>query len=132
MSKRRYNWTQAQLDRMAELVEAGVSRPKIAEEMGASVSAVDWQLLRLGVIGPRSVRPAQAGGSYLRGGRVVRRFTPEEDALLLRLEAEGLSASKIGRRIGRAHHTVLGRLSSLARHEQIHEDNLARRPAVPR
>lgn len=122
MSKRRYNWTQKQLDRMAELVEAGVPHHKIAEEMEATTGAVDWQLLRMGVTGPRSTKFSQNGGSYLRHGRVVRRFSSEEDKVLLELEAEGLGPYKIGCRIGRSHNSVMGRLATLARHDQLEEE----------
>lgn len=124
MTRNRYNWTQEKLFQIADMVEAGMTRPEIAERMGASIGAVEWQILRLGVTGPRSVKLPQLGGSYIRRGRVVRRFTPEEDAHLLRLEAEGLTATQIGRQIGRAHHTVMGRLSALARHEQLDEQIL--------
>ena len=53
-----------------------------------------------------------------RGNHVVRRFTPEEDALLLTLEAEGLSYTEIGRRLERPHTSISGRLMTLARHEE--------------
>ncbi|WP_449409964.1 hypothetical protein [Methylobacterium komagatae] len=122
MSKRRYHWTPEQLDRMADMVEAGIPRPRIAAAMDANVAAVEWQLLRLGVVGPRSGKVGKGGKDYVRGERIVRRFTPEEDAQLLLLEAEGLGTSEIGRRLGRAHHTVIGRLATLARHEQLDEE----------
>jgi hypothetical protein len=105
----------AHVDEMVELREQGISLLQIAKHLtarGTAISrgAVWWRLLRLGVEPPaRMQRPL--GGSCGRG----RSFTPDEDAKLLALEAEGCSLAAIGREVGRDTNSVIGRLATLAR-----------------
>lgn len=51
----------------------------------------------------------------------MRAFTPDEDARLLAMEAEGVKRSVMARRLGRKPNSVRGRLMVLARHEARRE-----------
>ena len=93
MPARKYS--DALLNKAARLREAGLSIREIAGRLGIHPSAVSWHCLRLGADSPRDAcKPPDHMRTqrYMRGGHVVRRFTPEEDERLLQLEAEGLSA----------------------------------------
>jgi hypothetical protein len=107
------------LDRAIEMREVeGRSYRYIAGKLGVTTSMLSWAFLKEGVDGPRSSVLMPAGPPvYMRAGREVRRFTPEEDAELLRLARAGLSSWKIGRQLvpPRPGNSVLGRLYTLAR-----------------
>lgn len=110
---------------MAELLEIGWSFEKISRHFARqgrkiSASAISWQCLRAGADSP----PAQWSRSSstsrkpsVRGGFVVRPFTPDEDRRLLELDQQGLGPSAIGRELGRRGNSIIGRLMTLARHE---------------
>ena len=51
---------------------------------------------------------------YLRLGKLARRFTPPEDALMERLRISGLSTPEIAKQMGRNRGSVLRRLGRLA------------------
>ena len=70
----------------------------------------------------RPTYAAKPGSSFERSGHEVRRFTVEEDELLLDLKSKGLTNAAIGRRLNRAAHTVLGRLMTLARQDARREE----------
>lgn len=114
-------FTRDQLDALAEMREAGMSCARIARRLGMSRGAVHWQCMRLGVVAPedRGRVPVVPETPLVarRGDHVVRRFTRDEDARLLALEAEGLSIGEIARRLGRPANSVRGRLATLARHD---------------
>lgn len=122
MTRKSHDWDKEKLDEIADLVEAGHTLREIADRFGASVGAVSWQVLRMGVVGPRTKRAPSQGSSYVRGGRAVRSYTDEDDRLILSLESEGLSAFQIAKRIGRGHSSVLGRLATLARRDAIADE----------
>jgi hypothetical protein len=97
---------------------------KIARRLEISESAVSWHLLRIGADSPKCavrILPQTAPGPriHMRGGRIVRRFTPAEDDLLLQKEAEGLGHVAIGNAFKppRGANTVAARLMTLARHQ---------------
>jgi hypothetical protein len=52
----------------------------------------------------------------------VRRFTAEEDALLLQMEANGARYCEMCRALGRRHNSIIGRLATLARRDARAED----------
>ena len=52
-----------------------------------------------------------------RGDHIVRRFTSDEDSVLLQLEAEGLRICEMSRALGRPPNSIRGRLMTLARHQ---------------
>lgn len=122
VTRKNHNWDKQKLDEIADLIEAGHTVRDIANRFDASVGAVAWQILRLGVVGPRSKRGGAQPRSYVRAGRTVRSFTEEEDRLIIDLEAEGLSVVQIAKRLGRRHNSVIGRLATLARHDAIAEE----------
>ena len=102
----------------ARLREVGVAVPEIVRRPGLPRSAVHYHCLKRGADGPpaahrsEQVRTVMA---YNRAGIVVRRFSAAEDALLLRLVAEGPGFGTIARRPGRKPHSVTQRLTALAR-----------------
>jgi transposase-like protein len=110
--------------RMVEMRERGCTVARIARHLGCSQGAVSWNLLKLAAEPPKGTRPWSGVRGPLvvtRGNHVVRRFTPEEDARLLALEAEGLGDTEIGRRLGRKSNSVRGRLMTLARRDELLE-----------
>ncbi|GJD92877.1 hypothetical protein [Methylobacterium iners] len=112
--------TDAELDRLVEMRERGKTHAVIARALGCSVSAVSYQCLRLGVETPKppSVSIEIRGPLVTtRNGYMVRRFTPEDDAQILAMEAEQRSVSEIARHLGRQPHSVRQRLMTLARRE---------------
>jgi IS30 family transposase len=118
--------TPEKIDRAISLRRKSWSLAEIATDLGASVGAVRWQLLRNGEVDPPRptarfpmvpIRPK----TLVIGGRRVRRFTREEDARLLELESQGLGLSEIARRLGRKHNSVIGRLMTLAHHDSRKE-----------
>ncbi|WP_030540583.1 hypothetical protein [Sphingobium sp. DC-2] len=118
-----------QLAEMAELRERGWGLTRIAEhftDAGTPVSrsTVNWQCLRLGADAPPRLRGRQTAPSapYWRGGRSCRPWTDAEDRQLLRLEASGVSATDMARRLGRANSSVRGRLLTLARRDARREE----------
>lgn len=121
---------------MADLREAGRSYGFIQQhfaERGVhiSVQALRWQCLRVGADVPprhRVPMPHQAGQTLhvIRGGKpfVLRRFTAEEDRLILRLEAQGVGYAEIGRCLSpaRPFNSIKGRVLTLARHQARAEE----------
>lgn len=116
--------TPEQIDQMTEYREAGKSTAWIARKLGLKLNTVDYHLRRLGVFPPGwtlKSTPVE-GGSYWRNGHLVRAFTPEDDALLLSLESQGLGFTAIGKRMGRKPNTIRARLTSLANQAALTEE----------
>jgi hypothetical protein len=110
-------------DRIFRMREAGRSYKAIGKAVGISAQAVSWYCLEACV---EPSKPSKATCSWTevrgpvivkRGKFVIRRYLPEEDAQLLALEAEGLNYSQIGKRLGRKHNSIKGRLMVLARRD---------------
>lgn len=119
-ASRRAPLTQAEIETAVAMREAGRTMGQIALKLGCSVGSVSWALLRLGVdlhadrpLPEVPVEPVIRG----RGRHVFRLYTQAEDQQLLALEAEGLNASQIGRRLGRRTNSIVGRLATLARRD---------------
>ena len=114
------------VDALVELREVrGWSYPRIADRLGAHRSSIYWWCLKLGLEAPEKIRAARSKRLVIgpavctrSDGRVIRRFTPEEDARILALEAEGLSCVEIARELGRERTSVVGRVLTLARREE--------------
>lgn len=122
MGRKRFN--DADYERMAEMRERGLSCAQIGILLGCSTELVSWTCLKLGADPPNAkpLRDCIVGPAVMaRGDHLVRRFTPDDDALLIGLESEGLNPSQIGRRMGRAPNSVRGRLMTLARREARRE-----------
>jgi len=118
--------TDGDLVRIADLRERGWSFGRIRAALGSRISesAISWHCLRLGADPPRArVLPDKIVGPAVvsRGGHLVRRFTPAEDARILALAAEGKGCGTIARLIGRRSNSVVGRLMTLARREARRE-----------
>ncbi|WP_368999728.1 hypothetical protein [Pseudophaeobacter sp. C1-32P7] len=98
-----------------------MSYAAIAERLGMSHGAVYWHCLRLGADSPKSQEhapPVERGPMIVcRSGHQVRRFTADEDRKLIEMEAAGLTASEMARRLNRKPNSVTGRLMTLARTE---------------
>ncbi|PHY20896.1 hypothetical protein CSW59_06710 [Caulobacter sp. BP25] len=107
-------------DQMVQMRERGRSYAVIARKLGCSIGTVSWHCLRLGAEPPkpRALKPLADGPqSVSRGDHTVRRFTAEDDAKLLEMEAQGASVSAIAKALDRRHNSITGRLMTLARHQ---------------
>lgn len=123
------------IELIVEMGEKGKSDQAISdrlrERFGVAISpqAISWHRLKHCAEPEKrtEVRPVPTEPLVSRrGNHVVRRFTQAEDAELLRLEAEGLNPSEIGRRLNRKPNSITGRLMILARHEARRERAEAR------
>lgn len=113
-----------QIEEMAELYEAGWTYARIAEHFtraGTPIHAatLHWQCMRVGADAPphRWRTPTQPAAPYSRGGRVVRPYTADDDALLNVLDQQGFAYAVIARRMGRKPNSIKGRLMTLARRD---------------
>jgi len=111
---RRHNLTDEQLARMFAWRRANKSFAFIAMRMGCSIGAVRHQCLLAAVFpigkGPGAVRLPM---TYRRNGVTIRRFTPEEDAIILAMDADDIGSTEIGRALGRPSSTISNRLLAL-------------------
>lgn len=107
--------TDDQIDQMAEWREAGRSYEWIGRHFGLSAQAIRWQCLRVGADRPDGHKFGQSKMPMVtvRNGREVRRFTAEEDALILQRKEQGATNTEIARELGRKAHSVLGRAMTL-------------------
>lgn len=128
--------TPEQVDEALALRErGGWSIARLAERYGVSMGAISYHCLAGGAESPKPPRlqARQQRTEIRRGDRVVRRFTLDEDRVILKLKAEGVSNSAIGERLDRRPHTIRGRVLTLMRHqdqgsplaEQLEETNQA-------
>ena len=115
--------TDAECDRVAELIEQGRTHAEIAALIGKSKGSVSWAVLKTGAVGPRTLlrTTTRVLKPYERNGRVVRPFSQSEDDKILELEGQGLPRCKIGRLLGRNPRSIKGRLYTLARHQEAAE-----------
>ena len=114
-------------DRIAAMREAGRSVAAIARAIDRSEGSVSYWCLKLGIDPKASQRPSsdRREAPILRGGRVLHRFTSEDDALLQALAMQGLTPSEIARAMTRRDptrprrpNTVIMRLMTLARWDE--------------
>lgn len=119
----------AQLIELAELREQGWTQARIARhftDAGTPISEgiVHWWALQMGADLPPERRHAQRPPErpYQRGSVIVRPFTPEEDAILIRLEQQGVGYMDIARRLDRRRNSIVGRLMTLARRDARQEE----------
>lgn len=113
--------TDTDFDRICTMREAGKSYEQIGRAIDCSAKAVSWHCLRLGADGPKQTKlwDGIVGPEvFYRNGHIVRRYTAEDDALLLALECQGFSVNVIAKRMGRRPNSVTGRLMTLARREE--------------
>ncbi|MFG6080528.1 hypothetical protein ACEUZ9_001132 [Paracoccus litorisediminis] len=116
MAGRKYSDNQR--EHAAILRERGFTYGQIARRTGMSEGSVYWHCLRLGADHPNPRATQQVGPALMRrGNHVVRRYSAEEDALILEMEASGHSVAEIARRLDRRHNSVSTRLMTLGRIE---------------
>jgi hypothetical protein len=118
---KRPNITSSQLEAIAEMRgEQGLSYNSIAQTLGLSVGAVSWWCLVSAIEKPGiPPRPVSRGPmEVVRGGFVVRRFTADEDAVLLSMEASGANYGAISKGMKRNRSSIVGRLATLARRDE--------------
>lgn len=122
MPRRKY--TEEQANTAAELREQGLTFVEIGEKLGMNERSVQYHCMRLGADLPPNAprRNNRLPEVYQRNGRIVRLFTPEEDAELLRLEATGMPTNQIARLMGRPANSTRGRLMLLAMKEARDEN----------
>lgn len=95
-----------------------ISKQLASRGFTLSTGAIEWRCLVSGSDLPHGRRRQSShvpGATYMRNGRLVRYYTAEEDALLLKLAGERRSLTQIGSALGRSKTSVRGRLVILAR-----------------
>lgn len=117
MAQKRF--TDADYAEMAAMREDGTIIAAIAAKFACSIGLVAWTCLRLGADAPGAYKSItrDAQPLIIRNGHPTRGYNPEQDAIILEMEARGESLSAIGRRLGRKHNSIKGRLMTLARRE---------------
>lgn len=118
-------YTPDQIERAAEMREAGRDCATIAAETGMTQAAVWWHCARLGAEPPGARYRERARGPMVmrRGAHLVRRFTPEEDRRMLDMRRRGLRVCQIAEVLERRQNSVSGRLMALARREALQEED---------
>lgn len=109
------------IERIGTLRALNWTHGQIAKALGISRGSVDYQCRKHAFEPAQLKRPRDLyarRAPVARGGQTVRPFEEHEDAMLLRLEAQGLRDSEIARRLGRWQSSVAARLATLARHEE--------------
>jgi hypothetical protein len=108
------------IDEAARLRETGMSAKAIGKRLGMSASAVSFHCLRLGADSPNTVGniPDPKGPMVVaRGNHQVRRFTPEEDRLLIDMDVAGAKVCDMAKKLDRKPNSVRCRMMTLARRE---------------
>lgn len=102
--------------RVAELREAGATFAAIAAATGLPERVCQYHSAKAGALHP-DFRPLNPVAEYRRGSAVVRAFSPAEDAQILAWAMELVPNIEMGRRLGRQHNSIIGRLRTLGNHE---------------
>lgn len=113
--------TLQQYDRIVELREGqGWSCGRIARALSISLGRVKYACLRDGIEAPATTAPGPVGRPTIvtGGGRLIRRFTPEEDQQLEDLRLMGVKPYRIATLLERRRSSVVARLLALARHAE--------------
>jgi DNA-binding NarL/FixJ family response regulator len=112
-----------QIDEAMLLREEGWTFQRIADKYDVSPKTIQWHSLKLGAEppkGPNSPRPVPTDPVvYDAGDRTIRRFTQSEDTDLLRMDLEGKSVGEIAKTLRRRRNSVVGRLRTLARYQEL-------------
>lgn len=114
--------TDAQIERMAEMRERGLSCGDIAAYFtrnGTPISdrTIRWQCLRVGAYKPGPAHKLTGRHAWGRG----RPFTPQEDARLLTMRQAGERIGTIAKALDRPHNSIIGRLLTLAMYDAQQE-----------
>lgn len=108
---------------IAAMRESGKSFNAIAEATGVHRKTCEYHAVRLGAASPFTILHTHRRPKYLRRGHAVRGFTELEDQQITAWALENISLSEMGRRLGRRHNSIMGRLRTLARREALQEAN---------
>lgn len=84
----------ADRERIFDLAEKGQKPGQIARRLLKHPSTVYWFMLTEGLAAPR---PAKSFTPYLRNGRMVRPYSPDEDAFIEALRIQNYSVGEIAR-----------------------------------
>ena len=119
---RPYHFTDEQLARMCAWRRSGRSYTFIAQRMGCSAGAVRHRCLMAGAF-PEGTRPRPSRHPMLssRNGISIRRFTAQDDAILLNMVMRGVGPTEIGRALDRSPGTIRNRLLALTMRQRQHE-----------
>ena len=109
------------LDIIATMRETGAKFKTIEQATGIHRKTCEYHAVRLGALPPAGARRCPPPARYARAGAVVRAFTVLEDQQIIAWSVADISLSEIGRRLGRKHNSILGRLRTLARREAMAE-----------
>lgn len=109
------------LDTIATMREAGAQFQAIEQATGIHRKTCEYHAVRLGALPPAGARRCPRPARYSRAGAVVRGFTELEDQQITAWSIDGVSLKEMGRRLGRKHNSILGRLRTLARREALAE-----------
>lgn len=109
------------LETIATMREAGAVFREIENATGIPRKTCEYHAVRLGAFCPGKVRVCPPPAVYSRSGREVRAFTEVEDQQITAWSIEEVTLKEMGRRLGRKHNSVLGRLRTLARREALAE-----------
>lgn len=109
-----------QLARMLAWRRKNKSFNFIGQRLGCSISTVRYQCLVAGVV-PEGVtpKPSKFPMTFSRNGVLLRRFTDEEDAIVLSMLSAGSGPVEIGRALGRSSGTISNRILALRCRRQI-------------
>lgn len=114
-----------QVATIVALRESGHTYSHIARSVGCTLSAARYHCLQHGAERPgksRIIAAPEVARTFNRGGKDVRQYSQEDDALLRALRMQGLSMPRIARRMRRTYSSVRGRLITIARHDMLQED----------
>lgn len=110
-------YTEEQINQVLELRERGLSYGQVAIKTGVHYKSVQRYCLHNGVDAPGEPMIHKGPPEYFRNGKKVTFFTPEEDALIVKWDMEGMFRSEMAKRLNRAPSSIKNRLASLARQE---------------
>lgn len=112
-----------QIHRIFDLRERSWGIEAIAEVVGCNPSTVQYHLIKNGIEHPKPwTKKPNKGGDYYRNGKLVRRFTSREDAVILKMSSEGKTSWDIARFLKRPQNSVAQRLHMLARWQERKEN----------
>lgn len=121
--KRRAALTAEEKIDIAEKREKGWGLEMLAKEFKCTTGSISWCCLMQGVTAPgaKDRKPQARPKEYMRNGKLVRTFTPEEDTLIEGMSMAGKTITEIQTATGRRHNSIVGRLATLAKNKELSE-----------
>ncbi|MFQ6552932.1 hypothetical protein AAD018_011400 [Aestuariibius insulae] len=106
------------IKKAVDLREEGMTYAAIGKQLGMPRASVRYHCLRLGAEPPSPYRIAVRGPMVVRrGNHVIRRFSEADDRRLINMRTQGATLTAIADALDRNVSSILGRLMTLARHE---------------